>query len=434
MARFTITVGEATFVCSDGRFVSELNKPDTASGTVAADDLAARGVDWSGRARVAIEDDEMTQGRIIEAGPQEDGSVALSLSGGTMMNDGLLPPMVVQQLDRREIVYLAARDAGFAVENINIEGLAEAVVFEPLWVLAPMRGLTVRVAVKVGVVELVDGDTGREMLRRFSPPLEPQFADPLAEVDAFARVAVPAKYLYDAEQEGLSLIDDTSAWLTTRLRYSWSHTPDGVLEPYERAATLVVVERLPGVAVFPVEGIGRRWWRDTTFAHHERDVELAPDARWLAPPMPTQVSPGDRQALLALQRAITARDPVQRVAALWDAIEFYLGDRAPAPGFTDEEIAAVVERAGEGLTAEKAERVGKVLRDWLNKWSPNARLEHVLREEGVPFTDEDMRRIKRLRRVRNRAVHGAEAAAAHDEISQAVGLMSRAITTGWHRG
>lgn len=296
----------------------------------------------------------------------------------------------------------------------------------------PMRGLTVQRAVRVGVVELLDGDTGREMLRRFNPPLDSKFADPLADIGAFARVAVPAKYLYEAEQEGLSVIDDIAAWLTTRLRYSWSHTPDRQLETYERAATLVVVERLPGVAVFPVGGSGRRWWRDTTVARQERFVELAPGARWLDPPMPAQVSSGDRQALLALQRAITARDPVQRVAALWDAIEFYLGDRSPEPGFTDEEIAGTVERASEGLTAAKAERVGNVLRQWLNSWSPTARLEHLLRDEGVPFSDEDMRRIGRLRSARNRALHGAQAAPSHDEIDQAVGLMSRAISTRWN--
>jgi len=147
--------------------------------------------------------------------------------------------------------------------------------------------------------------------------------------------------------------------------------------------------------------------------------------------MPTQVRPGDRQAVLALQRAITARDAVQRVAALWDAIEFYLGRRSPAPGFTDDEIAAAVERASQGLTAAKAERVGTVLRQWLNSWSPTARLEHVLRDEGVPFNDEDMRRVKRLRGARNRALHGAEAAPSHDEIDQVVGLMSRAISTRW---
>ena len=266
--------------------------------------------------------------------------------------------------------------------------------FEPLWVLAPVRGLSVRREVKVGVVDLVDGDAGREMLRRFVPPLDAQFSDPLADVGAFARVAVPAKYLYDAEREGLSLIDDATAWLTTRLRYSWSHGPDQRLEPYERATTLVVVERLPGVAVFPVEGTGRRWWRDTTFAQRERYVELAPDARWLAPPMPTQVSPSDRQALLALQRAVAARDPVQRVVALWEAIEFYVGDRSPEAQFTDAEVKGAIGRAREGLTGAKAERVGNLLRNLLNSWPILARFEQVLHAEGVPYTDEDRTRIK----------------------------------------
>ena len=51
-------------------------------------------------------------GRVIEAQPQKDGSLALSLGGATMLDESLLPPMVVQQIDRREIVYLAAREGG----------------------------------------------------------------------------------------------------------------------------------------------------------------------------------------------------------------------------------------------------------------------------------------------------------------------------------
>jgi hypothetical protein len=121
----------------------------------------------------------------------------------------------------------------------------------------------------------------------------------------------------------------------------------------------VVVERLPGVAVFPIDGTGRRWWRDTTFAQRDRRVELTPNARWLSPPMPTQMNPGDRQALAALRRAVTARDPVQRVVALWEAIEFYVGDRSPEARFTDAEVNEAIGRAREGLSGAKAERVGK---------------------------------------------------------------------------
>lgn len=209
--------------------------------------------------------------------------------------------------------------------------------------------------------------------------------------------------------------------------------PDQRLEPYERETTLVVVERLPGVAVFPVEGTGRRWWRDTTFAQRERYVELAPDARWLAPPMPTQLSASDRQALVALRRAVTARDPVQRVVALWEAIEFYVGDRSPEAQFTDAEVKGAIGRAREGLTGAKAERVGNLLRNLLNAWPILARFEQVLHVEGVPYTDEDRTRIKALRTSRSRAVHGAHTDPSDDEIDQAVGLLSRALTTRWSR-
>jgi hypothetical protein len=431
--RYTITVGERTFVCSQGGFTTELNKPDKASGTVAADDLAEAGADWAGPAHASIDGDDVMYGRVMEAHPKEDGSVALSLRGATMMDESLLPPMVVQQIDAREVGYLATREAGFTPESVNIEGLADAVAFEPLWVLAPVRGLSVRREVKVGVVDFVDGNAGREMLGRFVPPLDAQFSDPLAHVGAFARVAVPAKYLYEAEREGLSLIDDATAWLNTRLRYSWSHRPDQQLEPYERDTTRVVVERLPGVAVFGVEGTGRRWWRDTTFAQRERYVELVPDARWLAPPMPTQVSPGDRQALAALRRAIVARDPVQRVVALWEAIEFYVGDWSPEAQFDDAEVKGAIDRAREGLASAKAERVGNLLRNLLNSWPILARFEQVLQAEGVPYTNEDRKRIKGLRTSRSRAVHGAQAHPSHEEIDQAVGLMSRALSTRWSR-
>lgn len=432
MTGFAITVGEQTYMCSGGRLATEINEPDKASGRVGAHDLAERGTDWAGPAHVTIDSEDVMHGRIIEAQP-EDGDVALSVRSATMLSESLLPPMVVQQIDAREVVYLVAREAGFEPEDIDIHGLADAVAFEPLWVIAPVRGLRVREAVKVGVVELVTGDAGREMLLRFNPRLETQFADPLENVGAFARVAVPAKYMCEAEREGLDLIDDAVAWLTARLRYSWSHAPDGRLEPYERTATLTVVGRLPGVAVFTVAGVGRRWWRDTTVAQPERDVELLPESRWLTPAMPTQVPLGDRQALLALQRAITARDPVQRVAALWEAIEFYLGDRGPEPEFTGEEIAAAIERATEGMTEAKSNRVGNVLRQWLNSWSPQARLQNVLADEGIPFTDEDMRRIRYLRKARNRALHGAESMARQDEIDQAIALISRAITARWNR-
>jgi hypothetical protein len=259
---FTIRVGPNAFECRDGQVTSSTWGPDTASGTIPAEDIAGSPADWSAPAEAVEGSYILLEGEVVEALPQTDGSVALSLRSGLVLDETLMPAMVTQNLTPQEIVYAAARSAGFSPDKMDIDGL-DTLPVEPMWVLAPVAGVRVERTVRVGVVELMDAATGQEMLRRFSPPLEPVFADPLEDVSAFARVAVVASLPYEAEQEGLALIDTATAWLTTRLRYSWSHAPDGSLEHFERAPTRVTVERREGVGVLAVDG-QRRWWRKGT--------------------------------------------------------------------------------------------------------------------------------------------------------------------------
>jgi hypothetical protein len=302
-----------------------------------------------------------------------------------------------------------------------------------MWVLVPVGGVHVEGALHVGVVEFIDVATGHEILRQFSPSLAPVFTGPLEGAAAFARVAVVGRLLYDAEQEGLALIDTAIAWLTTRLRYSWSHGPDGSPQRYERPPTRVTVERRDGVGVLAVDG-PRRWWRNgTTAGRGLGEVALAPTVRWTEPPLPADVAPGDRQALFAMQRSVTATDPVQRVAALWEAIEFYVGERNPSRRFTPSEVKAIVGRAIDGLGGDQAARVREVLTQFLNQPPITARLEHVLAEEGVPVTVEDLALLRRLRDERNLALHGSTAAPEHEEIDRGIAVLSRALTTRLHR-
>ena len=427
---FTISFGSVSFECRDGQFGTAISEPDTASGTVAAEDIARTRVDWSTSATVAIGGDMLTEAGVVEAVPLEDGSVAVSLRNALVLSESVMPPMVSQNAARIEIVYAAARAAGFPVSNIRIEGLSNLPV-EAHWVLAPVRGLRVERAVRVGVVEFVDGRTGREMLQRFSPPLDSQFSDPLAAASTFARVAVVARTLHDAEEEGLVLIDTANAWLAARLRYSWSHTPDGKLQHYERTATRVVVERRDGVGVLAVQG-PRRWWRATTVERGTGEIALGNDAPWMEPGIPQNVAAGDRQALLALQRAATAGDPIQRVTALWESVEFYVGRRGTEEQFSPDDIEEIVSRACDGLSDAKLDRVNQLLRGMLNHLRIRDRLERVLSEEGVPVTMEDLRLLFRLKRDRDRSVHGSTAAPEHEEIDCAVAFMSRAITTRWY--
>jgi hypothetical protein len=425
---FTITVGPTSFAVRDGRTTSTINQPDTASGTVSAEDIAHSPTDWANPAQAAIGSHAQMAGQVIEARPTGDGSVVLSLRSALELDEGLMPAMVVQNLTAQEIVYAAVRSAGFATANIDIHGLDDIAV-EPMWVLAPVDGVRVERPVRVGVVEFIDGEAGREMLRRFSPSLDPVFSDPLAEAPAFARVAVVASLSYEAEQEGLALIDTAAAWMTTRLRYSWSHGVNGSLQHYERKPTRVVVERRDGAGVLAVDG-ARRWSRRSRAAGRSPDeVNLAPAAQWTDPPFPPSVAPADRQALLALQRVATASDPVQRVGALWEAIEFYVAKRNPDRQFARDQVDAIVDRATGGLGGGQADRVEKVLRQFLNQPSITTRLEYVVRTEGVPITSDDLALLARLRKERNSALHGEAAAPDHEDIDRALAVMSRAIVT-----
>jgi hypothetical protein len=124
---------------------------------------------------------------------------------------------------------------------------------------------------------------------------------------------------------------------------------------------------------------------------------------------------------------------VQRVAAFWEAVEFYVGDRGPAELFSEDEIAAVARGAIATLGDEQAQRVRDVLRNFLNQPSIMTRLRLVLSDDHVPVRREDFAVLKRWRRHRNRAVHGAATVREHSDIDRALALPSRAMAHRWHR-
>ena len=409
--------------------VTAINSPDAANGVIPADDMASAPVDWSGPARVTIGDDVVASGQVIEAVPDDDGNVRWDVRSALMLSENRMPAMVIQNLAPQEVVYAAAREAGFGRAHMQILGL-DGLGSEAMWVIAPIRGLEVGESTRVGVVEFVDGPTGAEMLRRFDPALDPSLIRSFASARVFARVAVVASLIYDAEQEGLSLIDTAAAWLTARVRYAWSELPAGSLQPYIRTNTRAEIARQDSVSVIAVDG-ARRWWRGTEVGPRADTVGLAGDSAWTRPRMPTHAPEADRDTLLAIQRASTERDPIQRVAAFWEAIEFYVGNRGTRKLFDDKETSAIIDRATSGLPDSKAIRVQRLLEDLLNNESLMTRLRRVLDEDSVPLTDDELALLRRLRRQRNRVVHGAHAVPAHHDLDRAIAIVSRAIVIRW---
>lgn len=426
---FSLQIGSASFTCRDGKIVTAINTPDAASGVIAAEDILSSPVDWSSPGRVMIGESVLTSGHVTKAELDENGDVQWDLRSAVNLSEGRMPPMALQNLSPQEVVYAAASEAGFERDQLHIHGL-DALESEAMWVLAPINGLEVTAPTRIGVVEFVDGPTGMGMLTRFDPPLDPSLINDFSSSGAFARVAVVAALVHDAEREGAGLIDSAAAWLTARVRYAWSELPPGSLESYVRADTRVTVARADGICVIAVDG-PRRWWRASEVGRSAGAVRLAGDSAWILPPMPADVPEPDRDALLAIQRASTEGDPVQRVAAFWDAVEFYVGKRGSRKFFDDDEISTIVDRATAGLPDEKANRVRRLLEDLVNNQSLMTRLRQVLAEDRVPLTNDDLALLRKLRRQRNRVAHGGRAMPAHADLDRAVAMMSRAMVIRW---
>jgi hypothetical protein len=422
---FKITIGSVPFVSGEGKVATAINAPDTASGVIPAEAVSTSPVDWSAPARVTIGESLLTTGHVVEAAPTNEGAIRWDVQSALMLSENRMPPMVCQNLSSLEVGYAAAREAGFQRDQMHIQGL-DAVASEAMWVLAPVGGIEADQPTRVGAVEFIDGPSGLQMLRRFNPAIDSSLTGSFAAAPAFARVAVVASLIYDAEQEGTAMIDTAAAWLTVRVRYAWSHLPDGRPQHYTRGDTRVEIARQDGLCVIAIDG-DRRWWRGTTMGPTSQAITLSRSSPWADPPMPNAVAEPERDALLAIHRAAHERDPVQRVAAFWEAAEFYVGGRGSRKLFEAEDIATVVARATAGASDDHATRITQLLEGLLNSESLMTKLKRVLAEDGVPVTADDLAVLRRLRKQRNRAVHGAAAAPAHADLDQAIAFISRAM-------
>jgi hypothetical protein len=125
----------------------------------------------------------------------------------------------------------------------------------------------------------------------------------------------------------------------------------------------------------------------------------------MQPPLPSTLTLQDRQALLACQRAATEPDPLARVQALWEAIEFHLSGTHLPRLFTREQLNALRSAIPAGLNGEQRQRVLKKIGE-LNDPPLMEQLHAVLEAEGVPITGAERKLLQRLRDLRNDVVHG----------------------------
>jgi len=313
-----------------------------------------------------------------------------------------------------ELVHLMARSAGLGDDRLNIEGIDDL----------PQE--VVQVVVPVDGVRLPTLSVGDDVHFTADARVRAAFAG-LGDDDApvYAVTYVEATRLYDAEERGLAAISAAVDLLLATCAYGLSSRPGGAPLPFSRTRARARPTLRPTVHVQGVSS-RRRWCRDrTSFTTAAGADVVALLASWpeLARPASTAVADG----LAALRRATDAvAGPVERVQALWNALEFYAaGARVhkllPRPA-RQELLAAV---AATSLTEEQKSRARHVLNE-LNTPPLLLRLKARVAQDGVPVTLAEMDLLVQLRRRRNDSAHGRSAAAVTaEQLDWAVSVAAR---------
>jgi hypothetical protein len=352
----------------------------------------------------------------------EDGGVAVKGTGAASLAEGMIGGFTVRGVSAPELVYTLARTGGMREEQIQVEGLA-SLAQETFEVVAPLDGVSVQRAVDFAGVRFIPPQAAARILAglELTPELDARFQAPV-----YALALVTSQRVMQAEEEGLARIDLALAWLTARLRYGFAVLPDGRPLNFDRRESFARPLRRDVVAVRGLTTT-RQWLRVPGVTPEPHTVNLDPDSARLQPHLPG-LGLKDRYAFLALARAAREVDPVNRLLALWEAIEFYVGDtKADSPLFTDQEHRAISNAASVSFKGLQGGRIKNVLA-MLNNPPLKERLKIALSRDAVVISKGEMDLLWKLRGMRNAIVHGQDIAIPEaEDVDFATSIVARML-------
>lgn len=382
-------------------------------------------IDFSAEVRIVAEHAEtqypLFTGNVVNA--EIDGEVAhVRCGAGIALEEQLMPPFASADLRGVDMLYLILRSVGFTEERMQLDGLDELPV-EPFEVTVPIDGATAHEQKAIGDVRLLVPAEVEGALDTLN--VADELAARFLGAPLYARAFEVGARGFDVEQEALREIDTALAWLGVRATFGLARLPTGAAVSFRRAQARARPTRRDVVLLRGLD-TARRWIRILGTSPETSALPLD-EPGWFEPPLPAALTAQDRQALLACRRAAAEHDPLGRVNALWDSLEFYVANTALPPLFTKSDLKAIRGDLPEGLSAMQLQRVEGRLAE-LNAPPLMARLRAALSQDEVPISEGEMTLLQRLRRLRNTAVHGREAELprAH-ELEQALAIVSRML-------
>lgn len=325
--------------------------------------------------------------------------------------------------DPVDAIYTILRTARIPPERMQLDGL-ERLPMELFEVAVPVSGLTSATRVRVGPVSFVTDGTPSRMTGLLD---DSEFVRLFGAAPAHAVTYVAAARTFDAIAAGLRRIDAALALINVRLRFANAINPDGSAPGWSRHQLKQLVSRSNVVAARG-QTSGRSWLQELGELEPTALQELV--ASSAANVMLNSRHSALRDACGAAARAIIASDPVTKITAISEALEFYAARTDLKFDFTKPER-KVIRKATAGFSLRKRRRVENLI-GTLNQVPLMARLRHQLAGDGVPMTSSDMDTLARVRKHRNDLVHGRTGDADDAEIERAVSIVARILMYGSH--
>jgi hypothetical protein len=333
-------------------------------------------------------------------------------------------PWVQRELGAYDMIYMFARTSGIERGNINFH-METKDVTETVEVALFVTDCEISEPVVLGPeVRLIPNAVTLERFNTEAVPLALRTA--VNNASAVAVTYVDGEdWLFEAEEKGYSKIIEAFDWITLQMRNGLSRDQGGRPKGYSRVMSRAAL-RHGGIVMATGLSTGRSWLRDRSTPVVTLNMES--QAFGNLSPLPDRPGRQTRLAAAALARAAEEdSDNMARLAALWQALEYYAADVAVEGSFSAAKARSIRRNAVRGLEGEDKKRVLQVLQN-LNSGSLMKRIAQSAENRNVSLTDSDRACLKDLRDIRNNSVHGGNFnAPMRDTVNQGVSIAARLI-------
>jgi hypothetical protein len=330
----------------------------------------------------------------------DDGVARVVAAGMEQLRESTLPAFSGANLHPTEIVYTIMRLAGLKNHQMKIEGGPEPIV-EVFEIVRPVVNFAPTQVVRIGKVAIFPrGHVSRIAATVHDSELLPELYD--SESIAVTYVTGVGR-LHDAEQIALDRIADALSWMKVRATYSGSTWPSGEPRRFARSEARAIVR---GGDLISVRGLstGRNYLHKLTMGITSSNPDITSDTFSDGLDLPSEDAL--RQAARACARAADQTvEPMARVSAIWESLEYYAAGVKLPKLFSKSDIKSIRSGIPQDLSSDKRKRLDDLLAS-VNEPTLLMKVRERIRHDRVPLTQEEFDILVSLRRSRNDATHG----------------------------